>query len=79
MNETMYDDNVPGTFYVNTECIACDTCKELAPAHFKLTPDYDHAFVFKQPAQTHDWKVCEEALNMCPVAAIGKKDDVDNE
>ena len=77
MKETIYEDNVPGQFYVNTECIACDTCKDMAPGHFKLTDDYDHAFVFEQPQTEKEFAVCQEALEMCPVAAIGSTDEVD--
>ena len=73
MDEDIYEDNVPGQFYVNTECIACDTCHDIAPNHFKLVDDYDHAIVSCQPKSDAEISLCGEALTLCPVAAIGKR------
>ncbi|NBV43186.1 ferredoxin, partial [bacterium] len=44
-----FPDNVPGQFYVDTNCIACDTCVGIAPRHFRLTENFDHAIVIAQP------------------------------
>ena len=68
-----YEDNVQGLFYVDRDCIACDTCVGLAGQHFALTDSSDHAFVFKQPSSPQELRVCEEALQTCPVGAIGKE------
>jgi ferredoxin len=70
-----YDDNAIGHFYVNKDCIACDTCTEVAPNFFKLTDNYDHAFVCQQPVTPHEIVQCKEARDTCPVAAIGPFDD----
>ena len=75
MTAYIYDENSAGLFYVNDDCIACDTCVDIACDFFKLTADYDHAFVYNQPQTIQDIKRCEEALDTCPVAAIGKRND----
>ena len=69
-HEHIVEENVKGRFYVNDECIACDTCSQMAPESFKLTPDYDHAYVYHQPSTDEAIKLCDEALEACPVAAI---------
>jgi len=66
-----YDDNSEGAFYVDMECIACDTCKAVAPKHFKLTDDYSHAIVFQQPTTEYEIAACIDAIDACPVDAIG--------
>jgi ferredoxin len=69
--EDKYEENITGTYYVDLECISCDTCTMVAKQFFKLTEDCDHAFVVKQPQTTHELSVCEQALDACPVNAIG--------
>ena len=32
--EDKYQDNAAGKFYVDTECIDCNLCRELAPDNF---------------------------------------------
>ena len=66
-----YDDNVPGRFYVDRECIACDACVLAAPDHFGMNPDDGHAFVNKQPEGEQEEAKCREAMEGCPVEAIG--------
>ena len=34
-NSQKWDDNVPGEFYVDKECILCSLCTDIAPEHFK--------------------------------------------
>ena len=41
-------DNVPGDFFVDTTCIDCDTCRQIAPQVFAEGPGT--AFVHRQPA-----------------------------
>src|SRR3954451_12268717 len=41
-------EDAPGDFFVDTTCIDCDTCRQLAPAVFGEAPG--HAFVRRQPA-----------------------------
>lgn len=64
-------DNVPGTFYVDRECIDCDLCREVAPENFQRNEDDGYSFVAKQPETEQEAKRCEEARDSCPVEAIG--------
>ena len=67
----IWNDNVPGKFYVDTECILCSLCHELAPDNFKESDQGDHDVVFKQPANNEETAACIEAMENCPVEAIG--------
>ena len=64
-------DNVTGTYYVDTECIDCDVCRQTAPDMFSANEDEGYAFVNKQPGNEDEIALCEEALEACPVEAIG--------
>jgi len=66
-----YDDNVPGPFYVDKQCILCHLCSDLAPDHFKESEDGDHDFVWNQPETDEQIAACIEAMEQCPVEAIG--------
>lgn len=66
-----YDENVPGKFYVDKECIACDACILAAPENFGMNEDDGHAFVKKQPGSPTEETACKEAMEGCPVEAIG--------
>ena len=63
--------NVPGKFYVDDQCIACDACVMEAPDFFAMNDDDGHAFVKKQPQSASELAQCQEALEACPVEAIG--------
>jgi ferredoxin len=64
-------DNVPGTFYVDRECIDCDLCRETAPENFQRNEDEGYSYVYKQPESDEERSLCKEALESCPVEAIG--------
>jgi len=66
-----FPDNIPGRFYVDKECIACDACILAAPDHFKMHDEDGHAFVVKQPQTPDEESHCREAMEGCPVEAIG--------
>lgn len=66
-----FEDNTPGRFYVDKECIACDACVLAAPDHFKMHEEDGHAFVNKQPGSSEEESRCREAMEACPVEAIG--------
>lgn len=70
-HENRYDDNVNGAYYVDDQCIDCDLCRETAPANFTRNDDGGHSFLFKQPENDEEKELCEEALEGCPVEAIG--------
>jgi ferredoxin len=66
-----YAENVDGKYYVDDQCIDCDLCRETAPANFKRNDDGGHSFVYKQPESPEEEGLCKEAMEGCPVEAIG--------
>lgn len=70
-----YPENVKGRFFVDKECIACDACVLAAPHHFAMHEGDGHAYVMKQPENETEEQVCKEALEGCPVEAIGSDGD----
>jgi glyoxylase-like metal-dependent hydrolase (beta-lactamase superfamily II)/ferredoxin len=67
--ERRLPDNVAGDFYVDSSCIDCDTCRQVAPATFCASED--HARVFRQPATEAERLRAAMALVACPTASIG--------
>jgi len=63
-------DNVKGKFYVDGTCIDCDACRAEAPDHFTRN-ESGYSYVFKQPKTKEEEQACEDALEACPVEAIG--------
>ena len=68
--EDKYEDNVKGKFYVDTECIDCNLCRETAPDNF-ADHDVGYSYVYKQPENEEEKSLCVTALEECPVEAIG--------
>ena len=75
-----WPDNVGGTnevkgkkygFYVDKDCILCSVCSDAAPNNFRLSKEEDHDVCFKQPTTEQEVKECIEAMEGCPVEAIG--------
>lgn len=66
-----WGDNAKGKFYVDEQCIDCDLCRETAPKFFTRNDDEGHSYVFNQPVTEEDKELCMEALEGCPVDAIG--------
>src|SRR5207302_3376955 len=66
-----YPENAAGKFYVDEQCIDCDLCRETAPANFKRNDDGGHSYVYKQPESPEEEGLCKEAMEGCPVEAIG--------
>jgi ferredoxin len=66
-----YPENVTGGFYVDDQCIDCDLCRETAPANFTRNDDGGHSYVYKQPENDAETALCKEAMEGCPVEAIG--------
>ncbi len=63
--------NSPGKFFVDQTCIACDACVLAAPKNFKMDESDGHAYVAEQPQTPEEIAACKEALDGCPVEAIG--------
>jgi ferredoxin len=64
-------ENVAGKFYVDSQCIDCDLCRETAPNNFTRSDDEGYSYVFKQPGNDEELAQCREAMEGCPVEAIG--------
>lgn len=64
-------ENVNGLFYVDDQCIDCDLCRETAPANFTRSDDEGYSYVYKQPENDEEKEQCNEAMEGCPVEAIG--------
>ncbi len=71
MKENKLAENVDGAYYVDDDCIGCRLCEGNAPKNFKMKDDDSTAYVFKQPENEKEKHVCENALDECPVEAIG--------
>ena len=69
--QSKYIDNVDGKYYVDQECIDCDLCREVAPTIYKRNDEGGHSFVVKQPDGQVEEDMAKEALDGCPVEAIG--------
>ncbi len=63
--------NIDGMYYVDTQCIDCDVCRDMAPDHFMRNDADAYSYVFRQPVTAEELDLCEEALQSCPVEAIG--------
>ena len=66
-----FEDNVPGKFYVDRDCIFCNACIEEAPDNFAESEDEDHDYVYKQPENEKELAACYSAMEVCPVECIG--------
>ena len=44
---------------------------KLRPANYKRNDDGGHSFVYKQPETPEEEALCKEAMEGCPVEAIG--------
>lgn len=66
-----WEENVPGKFYVDDQCIACDACVMEAPRFFEMNDVEGHAFVKAQPKSPEELEEAMAALEACPVEAIG--------
>ena len=78
--KNMWADNVGGSttvgnktlgVYVDKECILCSVCSDAAPKNFRMSDDEDHDICYKQPTTPDEVAQCYEAMENCPVEAIG--------
>lgn len=63
--------NAEGQFYVDTNCIDCDLCRQTAPDNFERNEDEGYSYVAKQPQSPEEEQACRDAMEECPVEAIG--------
>ena len=64
-------ENVAGDFYVDSSCIDCDLCRQLAPATFARTERRAQSYVHAQPTDDAGRQRALIALVTCPTASIG--------
>ena len=62
-------ENVPGDFFVDSTCIDCDACRQIAPAVFADAGEY--SFVRRQPESAESRRSALHALLSCPTGSIG--------
>ncbi|MGZ4810221.1 MAG: ferredoxin, partial [Thermoanaerobaculia bacterium] len=62
-------ENVPGDFFVDSSCIDCDACRQIAPTVFR--DENDQSVVFHQPGDDQERLAAQKALISCPTASIG--------
>jgi glyoxylase-like metal-dependent hydrolase (beta-lactamase superfamily II) len=65
-------ENTPGSFFVDSTCIDCDTCRQLARATFADAGT--HSYVRLQPRDLFETRAALRALVACPTASIGCSD-----
>lgn len=62
-------DNVEGEFFVDSTCIDCDACRQLAPDTFAESAEY--SFVYAQPRTELAQRRALRAQLACPTGSIG--------
>src|SRR5258708_28077485 len=61
--------NVAGDFFVDSTCIDCDACRQIAPTVFHDVGD--QSAVFHQPESSEELLAAQKALIACPTSSIG--------
>lgn len=67
-----FPENTAGPYYVDEACIDCDVCRATAPLNFKRNEEWGYSYIRKQPETAEEEAKCLEALEGCPVEAIGR-------
>jgi glyoxylase-like metal-dependent hydrolase (beta-lactamase superfamily II)/ferredoxin len=67
-------ENAAGNFYVDSSCIDCDACRQIAPAVFARVDRKQQSYVLRQPAGEREIHRALMALVACPTASIGTAD-----
>ena len=68
--------NIVGRYYVDSTCIDCDLCREIAPKIFVRHEEIGFSIVQRQPLTAEEIALAEEARESCPVEAIGNDGEV---
>jgi glyoxylase-like metal-dependent hydrolase (beta-lactamase superfamily II)/ferredoxin len=64
-------ENAPGDFFVDSSCIDCDLCRQIAPQVFAAAGE--QAAVYAQPVDDETEFAALKALVTCPTASIGDR------
>ncbi len=62
-------ENAEGDFFVDSSCIDCDACRQIAPSVFR--EQSDRSIVYQQPGAPDELQRALMALVACPTASIG--------
>lgn len=68
-------ENIPGDFFVDSTCIDCDACRQIAPSVFG--EGSQTSFVKAQPQSNAQRRQALQALLACPTGSIGCRGDDD--
>ena len=63
-------ENRSGKIYVDSQCLDCDLCREIAPTVFKRLESEGYSYVAKQPETAEEFKQVAECLEGCCTQAI---------
>jgi glyoxylase-like metal-dependent hydrolase (beta-lactamase superfamily II)/ferredoxin len=66
-------DNAEGEFYVDSSCIDCAVCRNVAPRSFARSDRAGASFVGQQPASAAQVLRAKMALVSCPTSSIGTR------
>ncbi len=66
-----FRENADGKYYVDHQCIDCDVCRSIAPENFERQDIGGYSYVVRQPENPEEVELCEDAMESCPVEAIG--------
>lgn len=69
--QKLVKENIDGHFFVDTTCINCDTCRQLAPEVFADQGEF--SYVYRQPQGLAEEVDAMRALLSCPVGSIGNR------
>ena len=64
--------NADGPWFVDTACIACDTCTDISPEIFSRDKTRQ---AFVREHRPEEAELFRAALESCPVEAVGDLDD----
>ena len=62
-------ENTEGEFFVDSTCINCDTCRQLAPSVFEDAGET--SYVYSQPKNSIEIREATRAILACPTGSIG--------
>lgn len=69
--EIRWPDNAPGRFYIDSRCINCQLCSELAPGNFACNEEQEYHYVARQPRNDEELERVRAAVDSCPCDCIG--------
>lgn len=70
-------ENAPGDYFVDTSCIDCDTCRQIAPETYARSDEVGQSIVARQPVTEEERLRAAMALVACPTASIGTACKID--